>query len=122
MTSDNLSIFRKIWSLLLLTERRSAVLLLGLMVVGMMLETLGVGLVIQSQRIGIAHALYHDPAVLVLDEATSSLDTATEQSVMEAGRAPQGTKTVIIVTHRLSTVEHGVHREILKKSPARGIC
>ncbi len=56
MTSDNLSIFRKIWSLLLLTERRSPVLLLGLMVIGMALETLGVGLVIQSQRIGIARA------------------------------------------------------------------
>ncbi len=59
----------------------------------------------QRQRIGIARALYHDPAVLVLDEATSSLDTATEQGVMEAVRALRGTKTVIIVAHRLSTVE-----------------
>lgn len=60
----------------------------------------------QRQRIGIARALYHDPAVLVLDEATSSLDTATEQGVMQAVRALHGSKTVIIVAHRLSTVEH----------------
>ena len=60
----------------------------------------------QRQRIGIARALYHDPSVLVLDEATSSLDTATEHEVMEAVRALQGTKTIIIVAHRLSTVEH----------------
>ena len=58
----------------------------------------------QRQRIGIARALYHDPAVLVLDEATSALDTATEQGVMEAINALHGTKTLIIVAHRLSTV------------------
>lgn len=60
----------------------------------------------QRQRIGIARALYHDPAVLVLDEATSSLDTVTERGVMEAIRAMHGNKTIIIVAHRLSTVEH----------------
>lgn len=60
----------------------------------------------QRQRIGIARALYHDPQVLVLDEATSSLDTATEREVMDAVRALQGNKTLIIVAHRLSTVEH----------------
>lgn len=60
----------------------------------------------QRQRIGIARALYHDPAVLVLDEATSSLDTATERGVMEAVRALHGDKTIFIVAHRLSTVEH----------------
>ena len=60
----------------------------------------------QRQRIGIARALYHDPAVLVLDEATSSLDTATEHDVMQAVTALQGSKTVLIVAHRLSTVEH----------------
>jgi len=59
----------------------------------------------QRQRIGIARALYHDPAVLVLDEATSSLDTATERGVMQAVRALQGSKTILIVAHRLSTVE-----------------
>ncbi len=59
----------------------------------------------QRQRIGIARALYHDPAVLVLDEATSSLDTATENGVMDAVRAMKGKKTILIITHRLSTVE-----------------
>jgi ABC-type multidrug transport system fused ATPase/permease subunit len=60
----------------------------------------------QRQRIGIARALYHDPVVLVLDEATSSLDTTTEREVMQAVRALQGRKTILIVAHRLSTVEH----------------
>ena len=60
----------------------------------------------QRQRIGIARALYHNPDVLVLDEATSSLDTETEHGVMQAVQALQGKKTVIIVAHRLSTVEY----------------
>ena len=60
----------------------------------------------QRQRIGIARALYHDPAVLVLDEATSALDTVTEWGVMQAVMALQGSKTILIVAHRLSTVEH----------------
>jgi ABC-type multidrug transport system fused ATPase/permease subunit len=60
----------------------------------------------QRQRIGIARALYHDPSILVLDEATSALDTVTERGVMEAVMALQGSKTIIIVAHRFSTVEH----------------
>ena len=60
----------------------------------------------QRQRIGIARALYHRPSVLVLDEATSSLDIETEKGVMQAVQALQGDKTVIIVAHRLSTVEY----------------
>jgi ABC-type multidrug transport system fused ATPase/permease subunit len=60
----------------------------------------------QRQRIGIARALYHDPAVLVLDEATSALDTATETDVMQAVTALHGSKTILIVAHRLSTVAH----------------
>jgi len=59
----------------------------------------------QRQRIGIARALYHDPKVLVLDEATSSLDTGTEKGVMEAVNALHGNKTILIVAHRLSTLE-----------------
>ena len=58
----------------------------------------------QRQRIGIARALYHDPTVLVLDEATSALDIVTEREVMSAVSALQGSKTIIIVAHRLSTV------------------
>jgi ABC-type multidrug transport system fused ATPase/permease subunit len=60
----------------------------------------------QRQRIGIARALYYDPEILVLDEATSALDTATESGVMEAITALKGVKTLIIVAHRLSTVEN----------------
>ena len=58
----------------------------------------------QRQRIGIARALYHDPKVLVLDEATSSLDSETEHGVMEAVRKLQGSKTILIIAHRVSTV------------------
>ncbi|MFC4313406.1 ABC transporter ATP-binding protein [Steroidobacter flavus] len=59
----------------------------------------------QRQRIGIARALYRDPKVLFLDEATSALDTATERGVMQAVLALRGSKTIIIVAHRMSTVE-----------------
>lgn len=59
----------------------------------------------QRQRIGIARALYHNPSILVLDEATSALDISTEKEVMEAVNALQGSKTIIIVAHRLSTIE-----------------
>jgi ATP-binding cassette, subfamily B, bacterial PglK len=60
----------------------------------------------QRQRIGIARALYHNPSVLVLDEATSSLDTITEGDFIDAVCALKGNKTLIIVAHRLTTVEH----------------
>ena len=59
----------------------------------------------QLQRIGIARALYHKPEVVVLDEATSSLDTPTEKGVMDAVNSLQGTKTIIIVAHRHTTVK-----------------
>lgn len=59
----------------------------------------------QRQRIGIARALYHDPQVLILDEATSALDNATEAAFMEAVRDLGHKKTIIIVAHRLTTVQ-----------------
>lgn len=60
----------------------------------------------QRQRIAIARALYEDPDILVLDEATSSLDTDTEEAVVESIDALQGNKTLIIVAHRLTTIRN----------------
>lgn len=59
----------------------------------------------QRQRIGIARALYHDPEILVLDEATSALDTITESAVMDAVAGLGKAKTIIMIAHRLTTVE-----------------
>jgi ATP-binding cassette, subfamily B, bacterial PglK len=60
----------------------------------------------QRQRLGIARALYHEREILVLDEATAALDSETESLVSDAIRSLGGTKTIIIIAHRLSTVEH----------------
>ena len=59
----------------------------------------------QQQRIGIARALYDDPEILVLDEATSALDTETEQKIMNEIYSVSANKTLIVIAHRLSTVE-----------------
>lgn len=60
----------------------------------------------QRQRIGIARALYRNPDVLFLDEATSAVDTETESAIMESIDHLKGKKTLIIIAHRLSTISN----------------
>lgn len=59
----------------------------------------------QRQRIGIARALFEDPEVLVLDEATSALDNETEAAIMDSINRLHGKKTLVIIAHRLQTIE-----------------
>lgn len=85
----------------------------------------------QRQRIGIARALYHDPEVLVLDEATSALDNITESAIMDAMHTFSRSKTIIMIAHRLTTVEecdnifllergrcvdHGTYRDLVARN------
>jgi len=60
----------------------------------------------QSQRIGIARALYHEAEILVFDEATSSLDGISERRVMDAIHEFGGQKTIIMIAHRIKTVQN----------------
>ncbi|MEX2362003.1 MAG: ATP-binding cassette domain-containing protein, partial [Balneolaceae bacterium] len=60
----------------------------------------------QQQRIGIARALYNNPQVLIMDEATSALDNITEKFVIEAIEQLRGDRTIIMIAHRLTTVEN----------------
>jgi len=60
----------------------------------------------QRQRIGIARALYHNPAVIIMDEATAALDNTTEREFMQALEAMSGHKTMIMIAHRLTTVKN----------------
>ncbi|MDA9651503.1 ABC transporter ATP-binding protein/permease [Pelagibacteraceae bacterium] len=60
----------------------------------------------QSQRIGIARALYNDPSIILFDEATSSLDLNTESEVIRSVDSLRGDKSIILVTHRISTLKN----------------
>ncbi|SNB46620.1 ABC transporter ATP-binding protein [Geobacter sp. DSM 9736] len=85
----------------------------------------------QRQRIAIARALYRNPSLLIMDEATNALDGVTEAAVMDALREVSGKKTVIMIAHRLTTVKgcdiiymlqngrivsHGTYEELTKSS------
>ena len=68
----------------------------------------------QRQRIGIARALYHDPSVLIFDEATSSLDNETEELVIEAVDRCVEARTIIVIAHRMSTIRNCDHAFALR--------
>jgi ATP-binding cassette subfamily C protein len=87
----------------------------------------------ERQRIGIARALYHEPELLILDEATSALDNETERQIVDSILGLGLSKTVIVIAHRLSTVENcdivylmssgriidrGPFTKIIERSPA----
>jgi ABC-type multidrug transport system fused ATPase/permease subunit len=74
----------------------------------------------QRQRIGIARAMYHDADLIVFDEATSALDNLTEAEVMEAIDGLPGDKTVVMVAHRLSTVQRCDRIIVLEKGRVVG--
>lgn len=89
----------------------------------------------QRQRVGIARALYSDPELLILDEATSALDNLTEREVMDAIAELAGSKTLVLIAHRLTTVQfcqkiflleggrliaEGTYPELLETSPEFG--
>lgn len=75
----------------------------------------------QRQRVGIARALYRNPSVLVFDEATSALDNETEREVTRAIEELSGTKTVLIIAHRLSTVNKCDRIVFIDKGSVAGI-
>lgn len=75
----------------------------------------------QKQRIGLARAIYRNPSLLFLDEVTSALDAETEHAVMSSIENLRGTITVVIVAHRLSTVQHADQVIYVDKGEVLGV-
>jgi len=75
----------------------------------------------QKQRIGLARAIYRNPTLLFLDEVTSALDAETEHAVMSSIEQLRGSTTVVIVAHRLSTVQHADQVIYLDKGQILGV-
>lgn len=71
----------------------------------------------QKQRIGIARAIYDDPEILVLDEATSALDSQTESHIMDEIYDVAKGKTLLVIAHRLNTIERCERKILLEKLP-----
>ena len=69
----------------------------------------------QIQRLGLARALYTNPKLLVLDEATSALDAETEATIMESLERLRGNTTIVVVAHRLSTVQRADNLIVMEK-------
>lgn len=69
----------------------------------------------QRQRVALARAFLRDPAILILDEAMSNLDSETERAVLEALRAKRRRRTTIIVTHRLATAQQAERILVMSK-------
>ena len=60
----------------------------------------------QRQRIALARAFYHERNVIIMDEATSSIDNETEQEIIEEIKLLKGKKTIIVIAHRLTTLQY----------------
>jgi ABC-type bacteriocin/lantibiotic exporter with double-glycine peptidase domain len=74
----------------------------------------------QRQRLGIARALYTKPKLLILDEATSSLDAETEQAISTSIQSLKGEVTLIVIAHRLSTIKEADLIHYVEKGEIKG--
>jgi ATP-binding cassette subfamily B protein len=75
----------------------------------------------EKQRLAIARAILHDPRILILDEATSSVDTKTEQQIQEALGRLTASRTTIAIAHRLSTLRHASRLVVMEKGEIRDV-
>ena len=60
----------------------------------------------QRQRVSLARALYYEKDILIMDESTSALDDATEREIVQEVQKLKGSNTIIVIAHRLSTLEY----------------